>query len=157
MAAPRIKIQGKTYKVPGLDDLSLDDILMLDAELQERYGSSWVKVQRYSQEMADLQDTLSAEDFARASEEHPTATLMAGVTVWMVLRCAGQSDITMREALAIPANSVEEVIAPPAPKDRQPKKRKPPKASAPAAPDAPSTPPAISSLPTTSSERSASA
>lgn len=124
MAAPRIRIQGKTYKVPSLEDLSMDDILVLDAELQDRYHSSWVKVQEFALESGDL----TAEE----AEKHPMSTLMGGVTVWMVLRVSGKQEITMREALSIPSNAVEEVLVD-GPKDRQPKKRPSRKASAPAA------------------------
>jgi hypothetical protein len=128
MASPRIKIQGKTYKVPALDDLSMDDILVLDAELQDRYHSSWVKVQEFALESGDLTKEQAAE--------HPMSTLMGGVTVWMVLRVAGKSEITMQEALRIPSNAVEEIMMD-GPKDRQPPKkaakRAPRKASAPVA------------------------
>lgn len=123
MAAPRIKIQGRTYKVPSLDDLSYDDILMLDGELQDRYRSSWAKVQEFVRDT----ESLSPEQ----AESHPMATLMGGVTIWMVLRVAGKTEITMREALQIPSTAVEEITMD-GPKDHQPKKRKPPKASAPA-------------------------
>lgn len=138
MAGPRIRIQGKTYKVPALSDLSMDDILVLDLELQERYGSSWVKVQRFSQEMQALKESgLPDEETELIAQEHPMATLMEGVTVWMVLRVAGKTEITMQEALKIPSDAVEEVWMD-APKDRLPKKRQPRKASAPATDPGPS-------------------
>lgn len=123
MAAPRIKIQGRTYKVPSLDDLSYDDILMLDGELQDRYRSSWAKVQEFVRDT----DGMTPEQ----AESHPMATLMGGVTIWMVLRVAGKVEITMQEALQIPSTAVEEIVAD-GPKDHQPKKRKPQKGSAPA-------------------------
>lgn len=127
MASARIKIEGKAYKVPNLDDLSLDDILMLDMELQSRYGSSWVKVQEYVTEVGELD--------AAAAEKHPMSTLMAGVTVWMVLRVAGQ-DLSMREACAIPPSAIEAVDE--GPKDHLPKKKSQTrKASGPAAVPAP--------------------
>lgn len=113
-----MKIQGKTYKVPSMEDLTLDDIMVLDAELQERYRSSWVKVQQFVAEM----DALPEAEREAASETHPLATLMGGVTVWMVLRVAGKTSITMQEALSIPSTSVQELIAD-APKDHQPKKK----------------------------------
>lgn len=116
--AARMKIQGKTYKVPSMEDLTLDDIMVLDAELQERYRSSWVKVQQFVAEM----DALPEDEREAASETHALATLMGGVTVWMVLRVAGKTSITMQEALTIPSTSVEELI-PDAPKDHQPKKK----------------------------------
>jgi hypothetical protein len=154
MASPRIKIQGKTYKVPSMEDLSIDDILVLDAELQDRYRSSWVAVQRFVKDM----DALPEDEQEAAAEDHPMGTLMGGVTVWMVLRVAGKASITMQEALSIPMDSVEDVVME-APKDHQPKKKRPPrKSSAPAAVsrlhEGESE---TSSLPTTSSEQSASA
>lgn len=112
----RIKIAGKIYKVPAMDDLTLDDILMLDAELQDRYRSSWVKVQEFVMWSTDKEEA--------EVEAHPASTLMAGVTVWMVLRISGkQPDITMREALAVPPSEIEDVETA-APKDRLSKKGK---------------------------------
>ena len=151
MTGARIRIQGKTYKVPTLDDLSLDDIMVLDAELQERYRSSWMKVQKFAAETENMTEA--------QAEEHPMATLMSGVTVWMVLRVAGKQSITMQEALSIPSTAVEEVIVD-GPKDHMPKAKKKGtrKASAPATADEedePSGSPSLSSLPTTSSKRSA--
>ncbi len=152
--AARMKIQGKTYKVPSMDDLTLDDIMVLDAELQERYRSSWVKVQQFVAEM----DALPESEREAASEKHPLATLMGGVTVWMVLRVAGKVSITMQEALAIPSTAVQELI-PDVPKDHQAKKKRSPrKASGPAGvslllQDESET----SSQPTTSSEQSETA
>src|SRR4051812_36465481 len=152
MPAPRIKIQGKTYKVPTLDELTLDDILLLDAELQERYSSSWAKVQQFAMETAEMSELEAAL--------HPMATLMAGVTVWMVLRVAGKKSLTMQEALSIPPDSVQEIVMD-GPKDHQPKRKsKPRKASAPAPAPGPSrqeAPAALSSLPTSSASRSESA
>lgn len=162
MAAPRLRIQGKTYKIPALDDLTMDDIIVLDAELQERYNSSWVKVQRFSSEMQQLKDSGKSDaEVERLSEEHPMATLMGGVTVWMVLRVAGKAEITMREALAIPSTAVEEVIVD-GPKDHQKKKSSASsrRRSAPAAAPEPTRPEetaALSSLPTSSASRSESA
>jgi hypothetical protein len=166
MTSARLKIQGKTYKVPALEDLTLDDIITLDAELQERYGSSWVKVQRFSQEMQALAESGRTEaEVEAASEEHPMATLMGGVTVWMVLRVAGKREITMKEALAIPSTSVEEVVLE-GPKDHMPAKKKASKKSSTRKGSAPATvepssddsdKPSLSSLPTSSTSRSASA
>lgn len=109
--ARKIRIQGKTYKVPNLDDLSLDDILILDMELQDRYHSSWVKVQEFVEDVGTLTEAEAAK--------HPMSTLMAGVTVWMVLRVAGQ-DVSMKEACSISPSQIEEVDD--GPKDHQPKK-----------------------------------
>lgn len=114
MAAPRIRIQGKTYKVPTIEDLTLDDILVLDAELQERYRSSWAKVQQFVRETAEMTE--------EEAELHPGATMMGGVTVWMVLRVSAKREISMQEALSIPSDSIEDVVTD-GPKDRQPSKK----------------------------------
>lgn len=108
----RIKIDGKVYKVPAIDDLSFDDILVLDAELQGRYGTSWVDVQQYVM--------WSQGKSEREIESHPMSTRMAGVTIWMVLRLSGKQDITMREALSIPPSAIEDVETA-GPKDHLPK------------------------------------
>lgn len=155
MATQRIRINGKAYKIPALEDLSLDDILILDADLQDRYRSSWVKVQEYvSWSEKDPAETDAAH--TKRIESHAMSTLMAGVTVWMVLRTNGNPDISMKEALAVSPTAIEEVV-PSAPKDRQPKKGKSQsrKSSVPAV--APAVPQEGSSPETISSAQSANA
>jgi hypothetical protein len=106
-----LKISGKTYRLAGPEDLTLDDYLQF--ELQTRDYGMPLTIGQIIVARAEL----GALDLAEGLQ-HPLVHACSAATIWMCRRAAGEK-VTFADAVKIPVSEVEEVI-----EDQKPGKAK---------------------------------
>lgn len=108
----RVSIKGKVYDVAQLDDVTLRDTLVFEAQMAELgRPMTWP-------DMLDIIAKLSQIEDEQERGRHPDATWSLAVTVWATRRLAGES-VTIAEAadFRIPAD-IEWVVEPDPSADR---------------------------------------
>ena len=112
-------IDGKTYPAVTIGDLSLRHTLELQRELVTTNISSartWVDVQALLQEFTALPDDQRAT--------HPEALFLSALTIWATRVSAGEQ-LSLLEAVDIPASSVQWVKEPTDPDHEEPEGKAP--------------------------------
>lgn len=127
----RIEIQGTVYKARNFDEISLDDLLMFDAQAADAgYPITFDQVQAMFEGVE--------EDGSGKTLTVREAFVAQAVVVWLTLRGEGK-DVTFKQAASIPGDQIKDV---PSPGDR-----KAPKAKKAAATSRPSSSPVEASDP----------
>lgn len=129
----RFRLRGKTYTVPGFDEVNIKDIIQFDQQAASMgLTARWKDIVELSQKSEGMTEVEAAGD--------PLSYVMLVVTIWTSRRSAGET-CTFEEASEMTLSEVEWI---PAPKDRQPKKATKKSASRPgsaaAVPDEPDSP-----------------
>jgi len=113
MAGERFRINGKTYRVDLLDEISLKQMLLFDEQAEDMgLRARWADVEIAVQEL----EGGTPADFAR----HPRRNLLTSATVWAAQVLAGDQ-VTLDEAVGMPFKKIEWIEAP---KDRRPPAKK---------------------------------
>ena len=109
----RFRIGKTVYVMPGMDEISLRDIVRFNTEatalgIDERWGD----VVRASREMSGMTE--------QRAEEHDLSALVLAASIWLARRTAGE-DISFEDAIDIPQSAIEWLVSP---EDHKPGKRK---------------------------------
>lgn len=96
---PAIEIHGKVYESVLLDDVSLRDILLFNAQAAAiGYPERWDDIRKSARELAQLDDDAQAQD-------HPAMPMVFAANVWAARRASGE-DISLGDAIDVPPSEI---------------------------------------------------
>lgn len=108
--AGRFKLDGRTYEMTAINEISLRDLVLFNAQAAEMGGDfRWSDVEEAAAEMQAMKTVGEAS-------KHPRRNLVIAVTIWISRRAAGD-DLSFGEAIDFPMSSVEFL---PSAEDRKP-------------------------------------
>lgn len=104
-----IEIDGRRYPVKRIEDLELRHV----AQLQFELGSGDFNSITTLRTLADIKAALGGWDKLSKAEkaEHPDGIFLTCFTVWAARRLAGE-DLTLMEAISVPAASIRTIVEP---------------------------------------------
>ena len=104
-----IEIAGKRYPLKRVEDLELRHV----AQLQHELGSGQFDGITSLRTLGEIKAALGRWGTLSASEraQHPDGIFLTCFTVWAARRLAGE-DLTLMEAISVPAASIRHIIEP---------------------------------------------
>jgi hypothetical protein len=113
MAAERFRVDGKTYRVDALDEISLKEMLLFDDQAEDMgLRARWADVEQATIELQGA----TAKDFA----SHPRNKLIISAAIWVARRLSGE-EISLDAAVGVPFKNFEWIESP---KDHAPSAKK---------------------------------
>lgn len=100
-----LEINGKRYPMVTADEATLADMIAV----KRQTGVSVKELQ----DMVQLFDGLDEAEQEKVLDENPDeGMLVFGIAVWLSRRAAGETDLTLEEACAVPLDQIRQIAEP---------------------------------------------
>lgn len=91
--AQRFRIGGKVYRLDTIDEISMTDVLLFNAQSEDMgLRRSWADVERLGDVFAHLSEA--------EAEQHPEKHLLIAASMWAARRIGGEK-VTLEDVLAV--------------------------------------------------------